>query len=133
VLEGILRGDDIGHCSAHTLAETFSVLARMPTKPKLHPADVLAILEKHIFPYFILVSLAPADYPEVIRSLASRALGGGRIYDLLHLRTAAKLTLDHIYTFNEREWKLLAPELESIISVPPDSTLSATEDEQRRG
>lgn len=97
----------------------FSVLARMPTHPKLQPPDVLAILERNIFPHFILVTLAPADYPEAIRALAAKGLGGGRIYDLLHLRAASKLALDQIYTFNASEWKLLAPELASLISVPP--------------
>ena len=118
-LERIARGEDRGHCSAHTLAETFSVLSRMPTTPKLQPQDVLAILEKNIFPHFVLVAPASADYPAAIRSLVGMGLGGGRIYDLLHLRAAAKLELDRIYTFNESEWKTLAPELVSLISPPP--------------
>jgi len=36
-----------------------------------------------------------------------------QIYDLLHLRVARKLALERIYTFNETEWKALAPELVS--------------------
>ena len=118
-LERIARAEDTGYCSAHTLAETYSVLARMPTNPKLQPQDVLAILEKNIFPHFILTTPATEDYPAAIRSLAALGLGGGRIYDLLHLRAAAKLELDRIYTFNESEWKTLAPEMASLISAPP--------------
>lgn len=117
-LDRICRGDDIGYASAHTLAETFSVLSRMPTSPKLQPQDVLAILEREIIPHFVLVALQPEDYPQAIRDLVALGLGGGRIYDLLHLRAASKLTLDRIYTFNEQEWKALAPELTTLICSP---------------
>jgi predicted nucleic acid-binding protein len=122
VLERICRGDDSGYTSAHSLAETFSVLSRMPTVPKLMPQDVLAILEKNILPHFTLVALVAADYPETIRALTAKGFGGGRIYDLLHLVAARKLALDRIYTFNESEWKSLARDLEPLIATPPAVT-----------
>jgi len=124
VLERICRGDDAGFASAHSLAETFSVLSRMPTVPKLTPQDVLAILEKNIIPHFALVPLAAADYPEAVRALAAKGLGGGRIYDLLHIMAARKQALDRIYTFNENEWKDLAPDLEQMIAPPPAAPAS---------
>jgi len=117
-LERICCGDDTGFTSAHCLAETFSVLTRMPTSPKLTPQAVLAILEKNIIPYFSLIVLAPVDYHEAVRNLAGRGLGGGRIYDLLHLVAARKQALDRIYTFNETEWKNLAPDLEAVVTAP---------------
>jgi predicted nucleic acid-binding protein len=118
-LDRIRRGDDTGFASAHALAETFSVLSRMPTSPKLQPQDVLAILEREIIPHFVFVALQPQDYPEAIRDLVALGLGGGRIYDLLHLRAASKLTVDRIYTYNDKEWKALAPELATLICPPP--------------
>ena len=119
VLDRIRRGHDTGHASAHALAETFSVLSRMPTKPKLEPADVLAILEQDFIPHFAFVALQPEDYPAAIRDLVALGLGGGRIYDLLHLRVASKLALDRIYTLNESEWRTLAPGLAGTICAPP--------------
>src|SRR5437773_4538393 len=124
VLEGICRGDDTGYTSAHSLAETFSVLSRMPTVPKLTPQDVLAILEKNVIPHFTLVPLAAADYPDAVRALAAKGLGGGRIYDLLHIMAARKQAVDRIYTFNESEWKDLAPDLERMIASPPAAPVS---------
>ncbi|MGO8678770.1 MAG: type II toxin-antitoxin system VapC family toxin [Limisphaerales bacterium] len=118
-LDRVRRGDDIGFASAHTLAETFSVLSRMPTKPKLEPQDVLDLLERDIIPHFVFVALQPRDYPKAIRDLVALGLGGGRIYDLLHLLAASKMTLDRIYTFNAQEWKALAPELATLICLPP--------------
>lgn len=107
-----------GYTSAHALAETFSVLSRMPTTPKLKPEDVLQIIETNIIPHFLLSVLAPEDYPTLLRDFVSRGFSGGALYDFLHLRSASKLALDHIYTFNEAEWKRLAPELAPLISAP---------------
>ena len=90
----------------------------MPTVPKLKPQDVLAILETNIIPHFTLLVLAPADYLQAVRDLAGKGLGGGRIYDLLHLAAARKQTLDRIYTFNDTEWKKLAPDLGPLIAAP---------------
>jgi predicted nucleic acid-binding protein len=122
VLDRIRRHEDLGHTSAHALAETFAVLSRMPTKPKLEGQDVLELLENDIIPHFVFVGLPPEDYPQAIRDLVAKGLGGGRIYDLLHLRIAAKLPLDRIYTFNDSEWKTLAPELASLICAPQPPT-----------
>ena len=119
VLERIRDGDDIGHTSAHALAEMFSVLTRMPTTPKLQSQDVLAILERNILPHFVLAVPASEDHPQAIRFLAATGLGGGRIYDLLHVRLAGKIGVDRIYTFNDREWRILAPDLAPIIVAPP--------------
>jgi predicted nucleic acid-binding protein len=120
-LERIVRGEDVGICSGHSLAETFSVLVRMPTKPKLQPSDVLAMLEKNIFPHFEIVVLEPDDYRETIRAAAQKGFGGGRIFDLLHIRSASQVLFDQIYTLNEREWQALAPELAGLISAPPQT------------
>lgn len=115
----IRQGHDEGYACAHALAETFSVLSRMPTKPKLLPEDVLDILKQGIIPHFIFVALQSEDYPLAISDLVAKRMGGGRIYDLLHLRAAGKLALDRIYTFNDSEWKTLSPAQASVICAPP--------------
>ena len=79
---------------------------------------MLAIIEKNIIPHFTLITLSSADYQQSIRDLAGKGLGGGRIYDQLHLTAARKHTLDRIFTFNETEWKSLAPDLETLIVAP---------------
>jgi hypothetical protein len=42
------------------------------------------------------------------------------------LQIATTLKLDRIYTFNDAEWKMLAPSLASIISSPPSVHSSPT-------
>ncbi len=73
VLERIFHHDDSGFISAHSLAETFSVLSRMPTVPKLTAQDVLAILEMNVIPHFTLVTLSGADYLNAVRTLRQRS------------------------------------------------------------
>ena len=124
VLERISGRHDVGFISAHSLAETFSVLSRMPTVPKLAPQNVLAILERNIIPHFVLVTLATDDYLNAVRTLSAKGLGGGRVYDILHITAARKQRLDRIYTFNDSEWKSLAPDLEQIIAAPQTATTS---------
>ena len=124
ILERICSGDDAGFVSAHSLVETFSVLSRMPTVPKLTPQDVLAILEKNFIPRFTLITLSDVDYPQALRDFAAKGMSGGRIYDFLHILAARKQPMDRIYTFNETEWKNLAPDLASMISAPPAISVS---------
>ena len=118
-LDQICRGDDSGFASVHTLAETFSVLSRMPTRPKLSPDEVLKMLERDIIPHFHFIRLDAKEYQGAIRDLVAKGSGGGRIYDMLHLKAASKLPLDRIYTFNDAEWKKLTPEMASLICAPP--------------
>ena len=122
-LDCVRAGEDAGFASAHTLAETFSVLSRLPTKPKLDPESVLDILETDFIPHLSFIGLPATDYLPAIRDLVGMGLGGGRIYDVLHLRVAARLAPDRIYTFNEIEWKRLSPELAPLICAPPPPTV----------
>ena len=85
---------------------------------------MLAILEKNIIPHFTLVTLTATDYSDAIRALTAKGLGGGRIYDLLHIMASRKQALDRIYTFNAGEWKILASDLQSIIVSPPTVAIS---------
>ena len=44
---------------------------------------------------------------------------GGRIHHVIHLRCAAKMKCDRIYTFNLRDFRAIAPmELADKISAP---------------
>jgi len=118
LLERIQSEEDTAHAAAHALAETFAVLSRMPTKPKLSPPDALEIIEHDFLPHFVFVPPQTEDYLHSLRELARRNLSGGRVYDMLHLRAAGRLPVERIYTLNAAEWKMLAPSLAGIIQAP---------------
>jgi predicted nucleic acid-binding protein len=118
VLQRVIFKDDTGYCSLHSLAETVSVLARLPAKPKLPPSRVFELLQINVIPHFNFVPLEQRDYMEALRSFSETSFSGGRFYDLLHLTAAQKVSPDQILTFNVNEWKMLAPNLAPLILSP---------------
>lgn len=118
ILASVRDRSNRGYISSHALAETFSVLSRMPTTPKLTAEDVLQILENNILPHFTLVAVGAEEYPQMIRDFVQGGFSGGAIYDFVHLRAASKINLDLIQTFNAAEWRHLSPELAPLIKEP---------------
>ena len=106
------------YISCHGLAEVYAVLTRAPFTPPIHPSEAWQLLAENFLPYFEIVSLTAKEYEETIRTCAQRGLGGGRIYDALHIRCAQKAACTRIYTFNVRHFQQLAPELADRMSAP---------------
>jgi len=109
ILEELLRRRHHGYLSAHGLAEVYSVLTRTAFKPPLYPSEAWQIIEKMILPQIELVVLTPREYREVVRHCASSGWVGGKVHDAIHLRCAEKASCDRIYTFNVKDFRLLAP------------------------
>jgi predicted nucleic acid-binding protein len=105
VKEGALRG-----CiSTHGLAEFYSVLTRAPFVPRVHPAEAGRFLDDNVLPYFELIALSGNDYKAVLRSCTNAGLIGGMVFDALHLHGAQKAGCDRVYTFNVKDFRVLAP------------------------
>ena len=104
-------------CAAHSLAEIYSVLTRLPVRPLIPPEQVMLFLNDVRDRLTILV-LDESAYEETLETAASRGVTGGRIYDALLLRCAADAEVDTIYTWNVRHFQSLAPELADRIRTP---------------
>ena len=105
-------------CAAHTLAEVYSVMTRLPVRPRISPDQGLLFIES-IRERFTIVALSDREYYEVIAAAAGQGIGGGRIYDALILRCAEKSKADAIFTWNLTDFRqLAAPELSSRIRTP---------------
>ena len=103
--------------STHTLAEIYSTLTGMPPGLRLAPRDAVAAIEtflKRLTP----VTLSPEEYVEAMRRTANLGLSGGMISDALHLACARKVDAQHIYTWNDKHLRLVAPDLADRISTP---------------
>ena len=95
------------------------MLTRTPFKPPLYPSEAGLIIEEMILPYMELVTLTPKEYQEVVRHCAASGWAGGRIHDAIHLRCAQKAECDRIYTFNVKDFRVLAPaDLAGKVSAP---------------
>ena len=95
-------------CAAHSVAELYAVMTRLPVRPRITPEQGLLFVE-NVRDYVSVVTLSAAEYFEVVTDAARRGLGGGKIYDLLILRCAVKSSAERVYTLNLAEFTRLAP------------------------
>jgi len=106
-------------CAAHSLAEIYSVLTRLPVRPLIPPEQVMLFLND-VRDRLTILTLDEAVYGETLEAAASRGVTGGRIYDALLLRCAADAQAETIYTWNIKHFQQLAPELADRIRTPVD-------------
>jgi predicted nucleic acid-binding protein len=66
--------------TAHSLAETYSVLTRLPGDARLAPADAATLIESNFAP---AVAPKPATLRRVPQVLAPLGIVGGAVYDAL--------------------------------------------------
>ena len=105
-----------GCISTHGQAEFYSVISRAPFRPRVHPIEAGRMLEENIVPYFEVVVLTAEDYQAVLHSCAAAGLIGGVIFDALHLYSSEKANCDRIYTFNVKDFRMLA-QTEEVIAM----------------
>ena len=104
-------------CSAHSLAEFYSVLTRLPAPLRLKPEQAWLLLED-VHQRLTPVALTSAEYLREMRRIAQSQIPGGQVYDALILAAARKCDADRIYTANLRHFQSLAPDLAGRITTP---------------
>jgi predicted nucleic acid-binding protein len=118
-LQRVAAGQDKGYISAHSIAELYAALTRLPIRPRIHPLEAVRIVTDNIVPHFEIISIGKADYLAALNTVGNRGLSGARIYDALLLSCAAKRAVERIYTFNLGDFRRLAPSsLQAIICAP---------------
>jgi predicted nucleic acid-binding protein len=95
-------------CAAHSVAELYSVMTRLPVRPRITPEQGLLFVE-NVRDYFSAITLSAAEQFEATAEAARRGLGGGKVYDLLTLKCAAKSGAERVYALNLPEFTRLAP------------------------
>lgn len=109
VLERVHSGLDQGIVSAHSLAETYAVLTRLPGTLRVEPNDVWRQMEKNVLGHFSVITLTAKEYTDTLRRLAENKIPGGQTYDAILLKAAEKSGAERILTFNVRHFQALAP------------------------
>ncbi len=110
---------DKGFISAHSIAELYAALTRLPVQPRIHPVEAARIVSENILPHFEVVPVSLDDYLEAVKSVANGGSIGPKIYDVLMLRCADQCGAERIYTFNLGDFRQLAPEaLQKKICAP---------------
>jgi len=91
-------------CAAHSLAEVYATMTRLPGRHRLSGEQVMLFLE-NIRERLALIALTGDEYYAAIKEAAELGVIGGTIYDALIARCALKAKADTIYTWNARHFQ----------------------------
>jgi predicted nucleic acid-binding protein len=106
-----------GCCGAHSLAEVYSTLTRMPGKRRISGEQAMLFIG-NIRDRLSIVALDGEEYAEALRTSAVRGIVGGAIYDAVLAHCALKSKAQTIYTWNIRHYALCGQEVASRLRTP---------------
>lgn len=104
--------------SAHSVAECYAVLTKLPISPKILPSVAYHLISENITKLGKIISLTGKDYLSIIFHLSKLGLSGGVTYDAILLKASEKAQAKHLLTFNTRDFVRLCPEHEMYIIEP---------------
>lgn len=104
-------------CAAHSLAEVYSALTRMPGRHRLSGEQALLFLE-NIRECLTPIALTGIGYYAAIKEAAEAGIVGGTIYDALIARCAIKAKAEALYTWNTGHFALLGPAIVKRLRTP---------------
>ncbi len=104
-------------CAAHSLAEVYATLTRIPVPHRASPEQAIQCIEK-MQRQLRLVSMDGSEYLATIRTTASQRIAGGTIYDSLIANCALLSGADRIYTWNVRHFSQFSSEVASRLATP---------------
>ena len=94
-----------GVISAHSLAELYAALSRMPAIPRMTPADTISAIDDNVLPFVKVRALDGRSYAGVVRRVAAAGLSGGVVYDAIHAEVARRAKVDLLVTLNRRDFE----------------------------
>jgi predicted nucleic acid-binding protein len=106
-----------GCCGAHSLAEVYSTLTRMPGKHRISCEQALlfiAIIRERLS----VIALSGDEYADALASAAALRIVGGSVYDAILARCALKSRADAIYSWNARHYAQCGPEVTRRLRTP---------------
>lgn len=106
-----------GCCAAHSLAEIYSTLTRLPGNIRLSPDQALLFLDS-VEDRLEIVSLNAREYQSAINDAASVGIAGGTIYDALLGWCALKAQANRIYTWDVSDFQRLGAQIAEKVRNP---------------
>jgi len=96
--------------SAHTLAEMYAVLTRLPLSPRIRPAMAEKLISENVRAHAEVVSLSAKDYSTVLSNAAALNLSGGVVYDAVIAHAARKSSVDQLVTLDPDDFRRVWPD-----------------------
>jgi predicted nucleic acid-binding protein len=104
-------------CAAHSAAELYSVMTRLPVRPRITSEQGLLFVE-NVRDHFSVITLNVGEQFEGRGGSRPAGFGGGKIYDLLTLKCALKAGAEQVYTLNLQAFTRLAfPEIRDKLAT----------------
>lgn len=104
-------------CGAHSLAEVYSSLTRMPGKHRISGEQAMLFLSD-MRERLTVVSLDDQEYFEAIAGAASAGVVGETIYDALLVHCALKAKAEIIYSWNVKHYGQFGSEAAKRVRTP---------------
>ncbi len=106
-----------GCCAAHSLAEVYSTVTRMPL-PFRVSGDQAKLLLDSMHEHLTLIALDADEYLSAITDAAEAGIVGGRIYDALLARCALKSKAEIVYTWDVEHFRQMGDEVAKRVREP---------------
>ncbi len=106
-----------GLIATHTLAEVYSVLTRLPVRPRISPEVAQRLITENL-ERFEVITLTTEDYQIVIAQMVNLNLTGGGIYDALIAQAAVKAEVNTLLTLNPNHFTRLGEDIARLVQVP---------------
>jgi predicted nucleic acid-binding protein len=106
-----------GSCGAHSLAEVYSTLTRMPGKHRISSEQAMLFIGS-IRERLAIIALSGDEYADALEASASLGIVGGGIYDAMLAHCASKAKAETIYTWNGRHYTQCGPQVTRRLRTP---------------
>jgi predicted nucleic acid-binding protein len=106
-----------GCCGAHSLAEVYSTLTRMPGKHRISGEQAMLFIDS-VREHLSLVTLDGEEYAKALGASASLGIVSAEIYDALLAHCALKAEAETIYSWNARHYAQCGPEVSRRLQTP---------------
>jgi predicted nucleic acid-binding protein len=104
-------------CAAHSLAEVYSTLTRMPGNQRMQCDQALLVIDD-ITKRFTTIALDSDEYHSAIADAVAEGIVGGTIYDALIARCALKAKAEVIYTWNIDHFRRCGSDIAKRLRTP---------------
>jgi predicted nucleic acid-binding protein len=104
-------------CGAHSLAEVYSTLTRMPGKHRISGEQAMLFIGS-IRERLGIIALNGDEYADALAASAARGIMGGGIYDAMLAHCASKARAERIYSWNARHYAQCGPEITGRLETP---------------
>jgi len=106
-----------GCCGAHSLAEVYSTLTRMPGKHRISGEQAMLFIGS-IRERLSIIALSGDEYADALQASSALGIVGGGIYDAMLAHCALKAKAETIYSWNGKHYAQCGPEVTKRLRTP---------------